>query len=84
MSKKKAGGSKASQHVNPAGKRLGTKVDHGQSVKPGMILVRQRGTSFAPGVNVRAGRDHTLYSLIEGTVEYRRRNGKKQIAVLPN
>jgi len=81
MSKHKAGGSKASQHVNPSGKRLGTKVSDGQAVGVGMILVRQRGTQFAAGDNVGVGRDHSLFALKEGIVAFGQKSGKKHIAV---
>lgn len=81
MSKKKAGG-KAGQHVSPAGKRLGTKVSGGQKVGSGEILVRQRGTSIGAGKNVKAGRDHTLYSTKEGTVKFLTKLGKKLASVV--
>lgn len=81
MAHKKQGG-KASQHVSPAGKRLGTKVSHGQSVKPGVILVRQRGTVFHAGKNVKSGRDHTLFSLVTGVVTFGQKLGRKTISVL--
>ena len=80
MAKKKQGG-KISQHVRPDGKRLGVKVIHGQDVKPGMILVRQRGTVFAAGDGVKVGRDHTLYSLTQGLVEFGKKRGKKMVSV---
>ncbi|HIV08741.1 MAG TPA: 50S ribosomal protein L27 [Candidatus Spyradenecus faecavium] len=56
-------------------KRLGVKRYAGQYVKAGEILVRQRGTKFAPGANVGCGRDFTLFALIEGTVAFQK-NGK--------
>jgi len=80
MAKKKQGG-KTSQHVRPDGKRLGVKVIQGQDVKPGMILVRQRGTVFAAGDGVKVGRDHTLYSLTQGLVEFGKKRGKKMVSV---
>ena len=51
-------------------KRLGVKCTGFQKVKSGSILVRQRGTKFKAGVNVGCGRDHTLYALKEGTVNF--------------
>ena len=51
-------------------KRLGVKCNGSQKVKSGFILVRQRGTKFKPGVNVGCGRDHTLYALKEGIVNF--------------
>jgi len=51
-------------------KYLGVKLYGGQKAKPGQILIRQRGTKFLPGKNVKRGRDDTLYSLKEGTVRF--------------
>jgi large subunit ribosomal protein L27 len=70
MSKKKAAGAKARQGGNVAGKRLGVKVFGGSAVKPGQIIVRQRGKTFLPGENVGMGKDFTIFSLINGTVEF--------------
>lgn len=81
MSTHKAAG-KASQHVSPAGKRLGAKVSGGEKVSKGQILVRQRGTSFAKGVGVKEGRDHTLYSVLDGVVKFGRKIGKKVVSVM--
>jgi len=65
------------------GKRLGVKRHDGQIVKAGNILVRQRGTSIHPGLNVGMGRDYTLFALIDGVVRYERRRGKKVVSVYP-
>ncbi|RUM45952.1 MAG: 50S ribosomal protein L27 [Desulfurobacterium sp.] len=65
------------------GKRLGLKRHDGQVVKAGNILVRQRGTSIHPGLNVGMGRDYTLFALIDGVVRYERRRGKKVVSVYP-
>ena len=81
MSKKKAGG-KASQHVSPSGKRLGLKVSDGQKVTSGNTLIRQRGTKFAAGDGVKTGRDHTLYSVVEGAVKFSQKMGKKVVSVV--
>ena len=81
MSTHKAGG-KASQHVSPAGKRLGVKISDGEKVSRGQIIVRQRGTSFAKGVGVKEGRDHSLYSILDGAVKFSRRMGKKVVSVV--
>lgn len=62
-------------------KRLGVKRYAGQVVTAGSILVRQRGTKFAPGTNVGCGRDFTLFALIDGVVEFQK-NGKL-VAVKP-
>ena len=62
-------------------KRLGVKRYAGQVVTAGSIIVRQRGTKFAPGANVGCGRDFTLFALIDGVVEFLK-NGKV-VAVKP-
>lgn len=80
MSKKKQGG-KLNQQTNRAGKRLGIKVSGGEYVGPGEILVRQRGTRFHAGKNVRVGRDHTLYSSKDGKVEFKIKHGDSFIHV---
>ncbi len=72
MASTKAGGStKNLNDSNP--KYLGVKLADGQAVRPGMIIVRQRGTKIEAGKNVRVGRDHTLYSTAAGTVTFRER-----------
>ena len=71
MAHKKAGGStRNGRDSNP--KYLGVKRFGGQTVKAGTILVRQRGTKFHPGLNVGCGRDHTLFAIIDGVVEFHR------------
>lgn len=81
MSTHKAAG-KASQHVSPAGKRLGAKVSGGETVRKGQILVRQRGTTFNKGMGVKIGRDHTLYSVADGAVKFGTKLGKKIVSVV--
>lgn len=78
MAHKKAGGSQARQGGNVAGKRLGIKVSGGQIVKPGQIIVRQRGQKFIPGENVKMGKDFTIFSKINGIVEFVFKNRKKK------
>jgi len=80
MSTHKAGG-KASQHVSPAGKRLGVKVSDGQKVQKGNVLVRQRGTAFTKGKGVKEGRDHTLYAVTNGAAKFGKKLGKKTLSV---
>jgi large subunit ribosomal protein L27 len=70
MAHKKAGGAKARQGGNVAGKRLGIKVFGGGVVKPGQIIVRQRGRVFLPGANVDMGKDFTIFSKAKGIVEF--------------
>ncbi len=82
MAHKKAGGSSRNGR-DSAGRRLGVKKSGGQHVIPGNIIVRQRGTRFHPGKNVGIGKDHTLFSLSEGEVNFRQgRGGRKFISVL--
>ncbi|MDR0566519.1 MAG: 50S ribosomal protein L27 [Prevotellaceae bacterium] len=65
-------------------KRLGLKLFGGQLAKAGNIIVRQRGTVHNPGLNVGMGRDHTLFALVDGTVEFRKKsNGKSYVSVRP-
>ncbi len=65
-------------------KRLGVKIYGGQAAKAGNILVRQRGTQHHPGENVGMGKDHTLFALIHGTVEFRKkRNNRSYVSVVP-
>ncbi len=69
MAHKKGGGSTRNGRDSQS-KRLGVKVYGGQAINAGGIIVRQRGTQFHPGVNVGIGKDHTLYSLVDGNVEF--------------
>ena len=69
MAHKKGGGSTRNGRDSQA-KRLGVKVYGGQVISAGGIIVRQRGTQFHPGVNVGIGKDHTLFSLVDGKVQF--------------
>ena len=80
MAHKKGLGSSRTGRDSEA-KRLGVKIFAGQTVKPGMIIVRQRGTRFRPGVGVGLGRDDTIFALREGTVEFRRSGERRCISV---
>lgn len=71
MASKKAAGSTRNGR-DSAGRRLGVKRFGGEQVKPGTIIVRQRGTKFHLGNNVRMGRDFTIYALIDGQVKFER------------
>lgn len=88
MAHVKAAGAKAAQGVNIAGKRLGIKKAGGEAVKSGNIIVRQRGTVYHPGKNVRMGRDHTIYAVTDGKVQFRdmtgAKRGRKYIDVIPD
>lgn len=64
-------------------KRLGVKLFGGQTAIAGNIIVRQRGTLHNPGVNVGLGKDHTLFALKDGVVEFKKgRNGKSFVSVV--
>ena len=81
MGHKKSGGS-AKNGRDSQSKRLGVKRYGGQRVTTGTILVRQRGTKFAPGVNVKRGGDDTLFALADGTVQFDKK-GKRVNVVAP-
>jgi len=67
-----------------ASKRLGVKLYGGQFATAGNIIVRQRGTTHSPGINVGMGKDHTLFALTDGVVQFRkRRNDKSFVNVIP-
>ena len=72
MAHKKAGGSSRNGR-DTEGRRLGLKKSGGQSVIAGNIIIRQRGTRWKPGTNVGLGRDHTIYALVDGTVQFAQR-----------
>ena len=83
MAHKKAGGSSRNGR-DSAGRRLGVKLFGGQQVIAGNILVRQRGTKFHPGANVGMGRDHTLFALVDGQVDFARKTGgRTYVSILP-
>ncbi len=83
MAHKKAGGS-SNNGRDSAGRRLGVKKSGGQAVIPGNIIIRQRGTKYYPGTNVGMGKDHTLFALTEGRVEFaKKRNNRTFVSVAP-
>uniref|UniRef100_A0A7C4NU34 Large ribosomal subunit protein bL27 n=1 Tax=Thermodesulfobacterium geofontis TaxID=1295609 RepID=A0A7C4NU34_9BACT len=82
MAHKKSGGASRNGR-DSISKRLGVKRFGGQYVKPGEIIIRQRGTKFHPGFNVGLGKDYTIFSKIEGIVKFETRNGKKIVSVYP-
>lgn len=84
MAHKKAGGSSRNGRDSNA-KRLGVKTYGGEVAKPGQIIVRQRGTVVHPGTNVGIGRDHTLFALVAGKVQFsvKGTGNKKTVSVLP-
>lgn len=83
MAHKKGAGSSQNGRESES-KRLGVKIYGGQFAKAGNIIVRQRGTKHHPGINVGMGKDHTLFALTDGIVEFRRRrNDKSYVSVIP-
>ena len=82
MAHKKAGGSSRNGR-DSAGRRLGVKKFGGEHVIPGNIIIRQRGTKWHPGDNVGIGKDHTIFAVSEGQVEFRARaNGRTYVSVV--
>ena len=84
MAHKKAGGSSRNGR-DSEGRRLGVKKFGDQAVIPGNIIIRQRGTEFHRGANVGMGRDHTLYALVNGTVDFAVKGPKRRrtVSVVP-
>jgi large subunit ribosomal protein L27 len=83
MAHKKGAGSSRNGRDSQS-KRLGVKLFGGQKAKAGNIIVRQRGTKHYPGTNVGLGKDHTLFALIDGEVEFRTKsNNKSYVSVKP-
>jgi large subunit ribosomal protein L27 len=83
MAHKKGAGSSRNGRESHS-KRLGVKVFGGQIAKAGNIIVRQRGTQHHPGKNVGIGKDHTIFALIDGKVEFRKRHkNRSYISVIP-
>jgi len=80
MAHKKAGGSSKNGRDSNS-KRLGVKKYGGEAVVAGNILVRQRGTKIRPGENVGCGKDHTLFALTDGKVEYFQRAGRTTVRI---
>jgi large subunit ribosomal protein L27 len=83
MAHKKAGGSSRNGR-DTAGRRLGVKKFGSEAVVPGNIIIRQRGTKWHPGENVGMGKDHTLFALVEGRLEFRTKaKGRTYVSVVP-
>ena len=83
MAHKKAGGSSRNGR-DSAGRRLGVKKCGGEHVIPGNIIIRQRGTKWHPGDNVGMGKDHTIFAVIEGNVQFSQsRGGRTVVSVAP-
>jgi len=83
MAHKKGQGS-TQNNRDSAGRRLGVKKFGGEFVRAGNIIIRQRGTKVHVGDNVGIGNDHTIYALIDGNVEFKRKNKKRnKVSVIP-
>ena len=83
MAHKKAGGSSRNGR-DTAGRRLGVKKFGGESVVPGNIIIRQRGTKWHPGANVGIGKDHTIFALVPGRVGFAKKlGGRTYVSVVP-
>lgn len=83
MAHKKGAGSSRNGRESES-KRLGVKLYGGQNAKAGNIIVRQRGTKHYPGENVGIGKDHTLFALVDGKIEFRKKQGNKSyVSVIP-
>jgi large subunit ribosomal protein L27 len=82
MAHKKAGGSSRNGRDSD-GRRLGVKKFGGESVVAGNIIIRQRGTKWHPGRNIGMGKDHTLFALVDGVVEFKESRGRSSVAVVP-
>jgi large subunit ribosomal protein L27 len=83
MAHKKAGGSSRNGR-DSAGQRLGVKRFGGEICRAGNIIVRQRGTKWHPGDNVGLGKDHTLFALCDGRIEFRTKaKGRTFVSVVP-
>ncbi len=84
MATKTAGGSSRNGR-DSAGRRLGVKKYGGQLVVPGNIIVRQRGTKIFPGENVGMGKDHSIFSVVKGKVEFKKnKSDRTYVSVKPN
>ena len=83
MAHKKGAGSSQNGRESES-KRLGVKIYGGQIAKAGNIIIRQRGTVHRPGENVGMGKDHTLFALISGTVEFKKKKDNKSfVSIMP-
>ena len=84
MAHKKAGGSTKNGRDSES-KRLGVKKYGGQFVLPGNIIIRQRGTKIFPGENVGMGKDHSIFSVVKGKVEFKKsKSDRTYVSVKPN
>lgn len=78
MAHKKAGGSSRNGR-DSAGQRLGVKKFGGEAVVAGNIIIRQRGTTYHPGVGVGLGKDYTIFAVVDGVVKFSKKAGDKNV-----
>jgi len=84
MAHKKGAGSSKNGRESES-KRLGVKIFGGQAAVAGNIIVRQRGTKHHPGENMGMGKDHTLFALVDGTVEFRKKKDNRMfVSIVPS
>lgn len=81
MSKTKAAGRTRQESPRP-GKHLGIKIFGGEKVRSGNIIIRQRGTKFHPSEGVGLGKDHTIFALKDGIVQFSKKQGKNLVTVV--
>ena len=83
MAHKKGAGSSSNGRESHS-KRLGVKIYGGQFAKAGNIIIRQRGTVHNPGLNVGIGKDHTIFALIDGIVDFKKkRDDRSYVSIIP-
>ncbi|MEI6767173.1 MAG: 50S ribosomal protein L27 [Bacteroidota bacterium] len=83
MAHKKGAGSSSNGRESHS-KRLGVKIYGGQFAQSGSIIIRQRGTVHNPGLNVGMGKDHTLFALVDGIVDFKKgRQDRSYVSILP-
>lgn len=83
MAHKKGQGS-TQNNRDSAGRRLGVKKFGGEFVRAGNIIIRQRGTKFHPGSNVGMGKDHTIFALVDGNVQFGYKDtNRKKVSIIP-
>ncbi len=78
----KTGGGSTRKNKDSISKRLGVKLYGGQDVKVGNIIVRQKGNKFYPGKGAKQGNDYTIFSMVQGKIEFKKKVGKTVVSVI--
>lgn len=78
----KVGGGSTRKNRDSISKRLGVKIYGGQKAEPGNIIIRQRGNKFYPGIGTKQGNDFTIFSIVAGKVEFKKKNNKSLVNVI--